>query len=132
MRLIRAAYLSGAVLDAITGLVMFIPDLAVDAYEIESITPEARYAFGLGASLMLGWTVLLVWGWHRPVERRGVLLITAVPVVAGLAAFTVYAGAAGLLAPVGVALTLTLQGAVTTLLLIAFVQARRAAGETPS
>jgi hypothetical protein len=39
---------------------------------------------GYGASLMLGWTVLLLWGSRQPVARRDLLLFTLVPVVAGL------------------------------------------------
>jgi len=35
-----------------------------------------RYAMGLAGSLMLGWTILLLWADRRPVERRGVLMIT--------------------------------------------------------
>jgi hypothetical protein len=46
--------------------------------------PDYRYAMGMGASLMAGWTVLLLWANRRPVERRDVLLITIVPVVLGL------------------------------------------------
>ena len=40
---------------------------------------------GMGASLMLGWTALLLWADRLPVDRRGVLLITVVPVIVGLA-----------------------------------------------
>jgi len=32
---------------------------------------------------MLGWTVLLIWADRRPLERKGVLLITLLPVVVG-------------------------------------------------
>jgi len=35
-----------------------------------------RYAMGLAGSLMLGWTILLLWADRRPAERRGVLMIT--------------------------------------------------------
>jgi hypothetical protein len=37
-----------------------------------------------GAPLMVGWTVLLIWACFDPLARRDVLLITVVPVVAGL------------------------------------------------
>ena len=33
--------------------------------------------------MMLGWTVLLIWADRRPLERKGVLLITLLPVVVG-------------------------------------------------
>jgi predicted CoA-binding protein len=50
----------------------------------------------LGASLMLGWTVLLLWADRKPLERRGVLPIT-VFVIAGLAWAGGYAVGAGLI-----------------------------------
>jgi hypothetical protein len=36
---------------------------------------------GAGAPLMAGWTVLLLWADRRPVERKDVVAMTAVPVV---------------------------------------------------
>ncbi len=39
---------------------------------------------GMAGSLMTGWTFLLVWAVRKPVERRGVILLTAFPVVFGL------------------------------------------------
>jgi ABC-type phosphate/phosphonate transport system permease subunit len=38
----------------------------------------------VGASLMLGWTVLLIWADRKPVERKGIILITIIPVVIGM------------------------------------------------
>ena len=43
-----------------------------------------RLAFGLAASLMAGWTLLLAWTAKNPVERRAVMAFTAVPVLVGL------------------------------------------------
>jgi hypothetical protein len=54
-----------------------------------------RYAMGMGASLMLGWTVLLLWADWKPLERKGVLLIALFPVVLGLALNEVAAVRAG-------------------------------------
>jgi hypothetical protein len=39
---------------------------------------------GYGASLMWGWTFLLYWASKKPVERRGVLLLTVFPALFGL------------------------------------------------
>ncbi len=33
---------------------------------------------------MFGWTLLLLWGSFRPIERKGVLLLTVFPVLVGL------------------------------------------------
>ncbi len=56
----------------LTGNIDFDPDLQV------------RLILGIGASLMMGWTFLLVWLYHKPVERRCVFILTAFPVVLGM------------------------------------------------
>ena len=45
---------------------------------------DQRLVMGIAASLMTGWTLLLAWVAANPVERRAVMLLTAVPVIAGL------------------------------------------------
>jgi len=45
---------------------------------------EYRHSMGLAASLMLGWTFLLIWADQKPVERKGILLLTIFPVISGL------------------------------------------------
>jgi hypothetical protein len=50
---------------------------------------------GLGASLMFGWTILLAWGYRKPVERKGLLLITAFPVISGIVATMIWQYASG-------------------------------------
>jgi hypothetical protein len=67
-------------------------------YGITGFNPgiEYRYAMGLGASLMLGWTFLLLWADRKPVERRGVLLLTVFPVLTGLALSGIYAVNSGM------------------------------------
>ena len=59
--------------------------------------PDYRYAIGMTAALMAGWTLLLA-GVIDPISRRATLLLTAVPVVAGLFAAGAHAVAAGLVA----------------------------------
>jgi hypothetical protein len=55
-----------------TGSPDFSPDLQV------------RSIMGIGASLMTGWTLLLLWAVRKPIERRVVILLTAFPVVFGM------------------------------------------------
>ena len=49
--------------------------VAVSAFgmQLKNFAPGAdyRYAMGMGASLMLGWTALLIWADRKPIERRG-------------------------------------------------------------
>lgn len=73
-------------LDRVT-LGMLFPRLLQPVLHLASVpvSVETRYALGVGATLMFGWTLLLVWGSAEPIARRGVLLLTVVPVIAGLA-----------------------------------------------
>ncbi|UCG02035.1 MAG: hypothetical protein JSW11_20875, partial [Candidatus Heimdallarchaeota archaeon] len=42
--------------------------------------------------MMWGWTFLLFWGVQDPLERKGTLILTAFPVITGLAISNVFAG----------------------------------------
>jgi len=57
---------------------------------------EYRLPMGLAASLVLGWTVLLIWADQKPVERKGILLLTIFPVISGLIVANLYAVGLGL------------------------------------
>jgi hypothetical protein len=50
---------------------------------------------GMGAALMFGWTALLLRADRRPIERRDVLALTVVPVIAGLAVNEAFGVASG-------------------------------------
>ena len=80
---LRISYWVGAIADGLATLRMLFPKISYGV--------EYRYALGLGASLMLGWTFLLVWADRRPLERKGVLLLTVFPVVTGILLAEIYA-----------------------------------------
>src|SRR6266849_1238095 len=69
-RLLRIAFLAGAITDAAALLPMLIPRLAAWVWGFRDLPGSYRFAMGYGASLMFGWTVLLLWAYRRPVERR--------------------------------------------------------------
>jgi hypothetical protein len=87
------SYWVGAILDGIMVFPMLFPNIAGAMFGIKDFHPGVsyRYAMFIGASLMLGWTILLAWAARKPLERKGVIIITAVPVVAGLIAANIYA-----------------------------------------
>ena len=58
------------------GIMIGQPQLQTDLF--------TRLTMGIGASLMMGWTLLLAWTAQKPVERKAVLLLTAFPVIFGL------------------------------------------------
>ena len=96
---LRIGYWVGAAADGLATVRMLFPQFSDDA--------TYRYAMGLGASLMLGWTFLLIWADRKPLERKFVLLLTAFPVVTGLLVaelFAVHAGiiTVGKMLPVGI------------------------------
>jgi hypothetical protein len=75
---LRLSYWAGAVLDLLAGLTMLFPALFTINNQLSSFypAPDYRYAMGMGAPLMLAWTVLLLWADRKPLERKGILPIT--------------------------------------------------------
>lgn len=86
---LRISYWVGAVADGFATYRMLFPKIAHGV--------EYKYALSLGASLMLGWTILLIWADRKPLERKGILLLTAFPVVSGLLLAEVYAVFSGVI-----------------------------------
>ncbi len=74
-------WLIAFVLPQFFGILTSRPDLQVDF--------SLRIALGIAGALMAGWTLLLAWTAQKPVERRMVMALTAVPVLAGLFAVAV-------------------------------------------
>ncbi len=87
VRWLKVSYIAGAVADGVVGILMLLPGRMGET--------EFRYPMGLGASLMFGWAALLLWANNRPMERKGVLLLTIFPVISGLVATGAWAVAAG-------------------------------------
>ncbi len=86
---LRISYWVGAIADGLATLRMLFPKFANGV--------EYRYAMGLAAALMLGWTILLIWADRKPLERKGVILLTAFPVVSGLLLAEIYAVFSGII-----------------------------------
>jgi len=95
--LARIAFLVGAVTDGLAILPMLSRRVGVALFGGDSsrISAEYRFAMGIGASLMAGWTMLLLWGAANPIERRAILLLTVCPVITGIVLATVIAARRG-------------------------------------
>ena len=94
---LRISYWLGAVLDGLMVIPMLCPRIGGIMFGIDNFNPgnDYKYAMMVSASLMLGWTVLLIWADRKPIERKGVIMITVIPVVVGLilaGTFAVYCG----------------------------------------
>ena len=96
-KLLRTAFALGAVTDALAIVPMLFPPMAALLWGFDETSGAYRFAMGYGASLMLGWTVLLVWAWQRPLERAFVAALTVI-VIYGLIATEVVAVVSGHLA----------------------------------
>lgn len=86
MAAIKLTYWLGIGADALWALGLPIPQVYALLVGAPNFTPDfhTRQLMLLGGSLMTGWTFLLIWALQKPVERRGVLLLTAFPVIFGL------------------------------------------------
>ena len=91
--LVKVAFLVGAITDGIAIIPMLSRRAGVAIFGGDASKDSAayRYAMGIGAALMAGWTVLLLWGAANPVERRDILLLTVFPVITGIVLATVVA-----------------------------------------
>ena len=113
-RLLKTAFLAGTITDALAVLPMLVPEIARLLWGFDDHSHAYRFAMGYAASLMLGWTGLLMWAYRRPIERRFVAALT-VFVIYGLALTEVVAVLSGRLAVWRMVPTWCLQGALLCL-----------------
>ena len=127
VRWLRISYWAGASLDALAALSMLSPEVFAATNGLQNFHPgiEYRYAMGMGASLMLGWTALLLWADRKPLERKGVLLITLQPVVLGLALNEIVAVRGGFLSIWMTVPVWFVQAVITSLFIFSYLNARR-------
>ncbi len=121
---LRISYWVGVVVDGIAAILMLFPKLFISFTGI-GLSSDLGFDFGLryGAPLMLGWTVLLSWADRKPLERKGVLLIT-LPVIVGLAILEIAAIPTGVITLGRLVPTLILQTALIGLFTFSYVNAR--------
>jgi hypothetical protein len=131
VRWLRRSYRVGALVDALAAVGMAYPKLYGPTLRFDRhfrrTGPEFTYAMRTGAPLMAGWTILLIWADRQPLERRGVLPITVLPVIAGLMANEAHAVRVGRLSGRSVAPVRALQLAVAGLFCYSLARARTAA-----
>jgi hypothetical protein len=92
--LLRISFYVGAVTDGLAVIPMVFPSIGSALFggnSSRSNNAEYRFAMGIGASLMAGWTLLLIWGSLEPIGRRDILILTLIPVVLGIVISTMIA-----------------------------------------
>ena len=86
--------------------------------------PEYRYAMYMGVALMAGWTVLLIWADRKPMERKGIILITIFPVVIGIMLAGIYTVLSGMVSFISLISTLVIQVFLIVFFLFSYFYAR--------
>jgi len=91
--LITIAFWIGAATDGLAILPMLSRRIGAKLFGGDLTNNDFRYqyAMAIAASLMAGWTLLLLWGIGSPMERRDILLLTVFPVITGIVLAIVFA-----------------------------------------
>ena len=74
---LRISYWIGAVADALVGVMILFPAIGVKLYGRADIIPGMEFKFlsGVAASLMFGWTLLLLWADRNRLREGDFLLL---------------------------------------------------------
>ena len=94
IKFLKITLLLGAITDGVAVIPMTFPQIACIFWGFSNFTGIYHFAMGYGASLMAGWTLLLIWASKKPLERRFVAFLTIV-VIVGLVTTEVYAVLSG-------------------------------------
>jgi len=80
---LKVAFLVGAVADGLIAIEWFLISLGLVKWPVhpsffEGSGQDFQFVLSIAGLFMMGWSLLLYWGSLQPVERRGILLLTAV------------------------------------------------------
>ena len=125
--ILRISYWTGAIIDALAAIKLLLPNLwtSMDGFPANTQNTTLTFALTTASALMFGWTLLLIWADRKPMERKGVLLLTAFPVVFGLALNNISSVASGLRPLSSTLPELALQSALTILFIFSYLNARK-------
>ena len=120
---LRANYWVGALVDGIMVVPLLVPNIAGVMFGIDDFQPGAdfRYAACVAASLMAGWTTLLLWADRRPLERKGIVILTLIPLLVGLMLSGAFAVRSGLIKQADMLPTFVMQGLLFTSYLCSYL-----------
>jgi hypothetical protein len=98
--LLRVSYWAYAIFELMALIPMLSPTLFGRVMAIRDFHPgsDYTYAMGIAAVFTLGWILLLIWADRKPVERKGVIVLTIAPVIVGNMLCGIYAVSSGLIA----------------------------------
>jgi len=126
--LLRFSYRVGAVADGFFALAMIFPKLWGMTLGLDHFSPilQHRLDMAVGASLMFSWTILLLWADRKPLERKGVLLLTVFPALLCLVITGIIAVLLGATSLRNILHVFLMQAALAVLFLTSYILARRA------
>jgi hypothetical protein len=78
---LKVCFMIGVIVDGLSLIPMLIPWAAGIIWGFADFTGIYYFAMGMGASLMLAWTILLYWAYRKPLERRYIALFTIIILV---------------------------------------------------
>jgi hypothetical protein len=86
---LKRAFLVGAIADGLIAIEWFLVSLGLVDMPIHpsffvGSGQDFQFVLSIAALFMTGWAVLMYWGSLQPVERRGILLLTAVMLFIGI------------------------------------------------
>jgi hypothetical protein len=130
IRWLRVSYWWGIIADGLMAVLMLLPArfAALMNVDIASMR-DFGYGMGLGAPLMVGWTVLLFWADREPLARKDILPLTLV-VVAGYIAFEVYSIGTGYASLAVTIPVLGMQTAMSAMFIFSYLNARQMEART--
>jgi hypothetical protein len=125
--LLRISFWAGAIIDLLAAIQLLLPQLWASMDGFSTYTPNTtlNFALAVAASLMFGWTLLLIWADRKPLERKGILILTVFPVILGLALNNVLAVTSGLRSAASTLPELAVQVVVGSFLTFSYVNARK-------
>ena len=103
LQLLKLSFVIGTVADATVAANWFLIAAGVEIPNMMAGLigegADYRFAMYIAGLFMAGWAVILAWGWFRPIERKGLLLITAalllVSIVLEVALYRPFLGGSG-------------------------------------
>ncbi len=83
MLFIRFCYWLAAILDALLAgdLLLYVLFGTTIYLQYPTLTPITQFLARQVIPLVIGWTILLIWAVQKPVERRIILIFTALPLL---------------------------------------------------
>jgi len=121
---LKLAFMAGSILDGLALIPMVIPGAAKIFWGFNDFTGIYYYAMGMGASLMLAWTLLLLWAYRKPLERRFIALFTII-IIIGFAITEIVLMSTGEIQPGKFIVSLVMQPVLLVLFSYGFVISRK-------